>query len=82
MDRTIWALNWSKVGKACNTGLVTFLLLATKSNAVVLPVVIALLAVKLYSCVRLMRLREPTVRQHESRPSTAPEDEQPQMAGG
>ncbi len=82
VDRTIWALNWSKLGKACNTGLVTFLLLATKSNAVVLPVVIALLVVKLYSCVRLMRLREPTVRIHEPRPSMAPEDEQPQMTGG
>ena len=65
VDPRIWALNWSKLGKACNTGLVTILLLATKSNAVVLPVVLALLAVKLYSCVRVARLREPTMRVHE-----------------
>jgi len=67
VDHRIWALNWSKLGKTCNTGLVTILLLATKSNAVVLPVVIGLLAVKLYSCVRVARLREPTVRLHEPR---------------
>ena len=69
VDHTIWALNWSKLGKACNTGLVTFLLLATKSNAVVLPVVIALILVKLYSCVRLMRLREPMARMREAESS-------------
>lgn len=62
VDHKVWALNWSKWGKACNTGLVTLLLLATKANAVVLPVVLALLAVKLYSCARVARLHEPTVR--------------------
>ena len=71
VDHTIWALNWSKLGKACNTGLVTFLLVATKSNAVVLPVVIALILVKLYSCVRLIRLREPMDRIRELQPSGA-----------
>jgi CDP-diacylglycerol---glycerol-3-phosphate 3-phosphatidyltransferase len=67
VDHRVWALNWSKLGKACNTGLVTVLLLATKSNAVVLPVVIVLLTVKLYSCARVVRLHEPTVRLHEPR---------------
>ncbi len=50
-------------GWRCNTGLVTFLLLLTKSNAIVLPVVIVLLAIKLYSSARLLRMHEPTVRQ-------------------
>lgn len=68
VDRIIWQLNWSKPGKACNTGLVTLLLLVTKSNAVVLPVVIALLVIKSYSCVRLLRLKEPTERIHEPHP--------------
>jgi CDP-diacylglycerol--glycerol-3-phosphate 3-phosphatidyltransferase len=68
VDHRIWALNWSKLGKVCNTGLVTLLLLLTKSNAAVLPVVLALLAVKLYSCARVARLREPTVRLREPRP--------------
>jgi CDP-diacylglycerol--glycerol-3-phosphate 3-phosphatidyltransferase len=63
VDRRIWALNWSKLGKACNTGLVTFLLLLTKSNAIVLPVVIVLLAIKLYSSLRILRLHEPIERQ-------------------
>lgn len=72
VDYRIWALNWSKWSKACNTGLVTILLLATKSNAVVLPVVIALLAVNLYSCARVARLHEPTVRLHEPHPERMP----------
>ncbi len=71
VDHRIWALNWSKWGKACNTGLVTTLLLATRSNAVVLPVVLALLAVKLYSCARLLRLHEPAVRQRGPSPEDA-----------
>jgi CDP-diacylglycerol--glycerol-3-phosphate 3-phosphatidyltransferase len=69
VDHTIWALNWSKLGKACNTGLVTVLLLGTKSNVVVLPVVVVLMVVKLYSCARLARLQEPTIRLHEPRPA-------------
>jgi CDP-diacylglycerol--glycerol-3-phosphate 3-phosphatidyltransferase len=77
VDHRIWALNWSKLGKACNTGLVTLLLLATKSNAVVLPVVLVLLAVKLYSCARVARLHEPIVRLHEPRQVEMPAIRQP-----
>ena len=80
VDYTIWALNWSKWGKACNTGLVTILLLLTRSNAVVLPVVLALLAVKLYSCVRVARLHEPAVRLREPRPASAPTRDRPSIA--
>lgn len=81
VDYRIWVLNWSKWGKACNTGLVTLLLLLTKSNAVVLPVVLALLAVKLYSCVRVARLHEPTVRLHEPRPVERPAVRRPTWSG-
>ena len=80
VDHTIWALNWSKPGKACNTGLVTILLVVTKSNVVVLPLVIALIVVKLYSCMRLTRLKEPTVRIREPRTS-ASACELPQVVG-
>lgn len=71
VERTVWLLNWSKPGKMCNTGLVTLLLLATKSNLVVLPLVIALIVVKLVSCALVLRLSEPTARIREPRPSGA-----------
>ena len=59
VDRTIWQLNWSVPGKLCNTGLVTILILATKSVWQVLPVLVGLICVKVYSCVRLHRLPPP-----------------------
>ena len=68
VDPTIWKLNWSKLGKACNTGLITLLLLLTKSNALVVPAVLILLGIKLYSSVRLMRLKEPITRERTARP--------------
>lgn len=72
VDRTIWHLNWSKAGKACNTGLVTLLLLVTKSNAIVIPLVVVLISAKLYSCARLLQLQEPTARIHDQRKSALP----------
>lgn len=80
VDPAIWRLNWSKPGKACNTGLITLLLLVTKSNAVVVPAVLVLLAIKLYSSARLLQLREPTVRQREPRPAKTTAKEQPRTA--
>jgi CDP-diacylglycerol--glycerol-3-phosphate 3-phosphatidyltransferase len=77
VDHRIWALNWSKLGKACNTGLVTLLLLLTKSNAIVLPVVIVLLAIKLYSSLRILRLHEPIERQRGSGRGGAPASNRP-----
>ncbi len=59
VDRTIWRLNWSVPGKFLNTGLVTILVLATKSAWPVLPVLAGLVCVKIYSCVRLHRLPPP-----------------------
>ena len=72
VDQIVWRLNWSKLGKMGNTGLVTLLLLATKSNVVVMPVVIVLIAIKLYSCGRVLRLREPMGRTPTQRPAKAP----------
>jgi CDP-diacylglycerol--glycerol-3-phosphate 3-phosphatidyltransferase len=59
VDRTIWRLNWSVPAKFFNTGLVTILVLATKSAWLVLPVLAGLVCVKVYSCVRLHRLLPP-----------------------
>jgi CDP-diacylglycerol--glycerol-3-phosphate 3-phosphatidyltransferase len=56
VDQTIWRLNWSPLGKICNTGIVTILMITTKSVLVTLPVLIGLVSVKIYSCARLFRL--------------------------
>jgi CDP-diacylglycerol--glycerol-3-phosphate 3-phosphatidyltransferase len=56
VDRTIWWLNWSAPGKFLNSGVVTILLLATKSVWAVWPVLIALYIIKIYSLIRLHRL--------------------------
>jgi CDP-diacylglycerol--glycerol-3-phosphate 3-phosphatidyltransferase len=56
VDRTIWRLNWSPVGKFVNSGAVTILLLATGSILAAMPVLLGLCAIKLYSFVRLQRL--------------------------
>jgi CDP-diacylglycerol--glycerol-3-phosphate 3-phosphatidyltransferase len=59
VDRTIWLLNWSAPGKFLNSGMVTLLLLITGSVWAVVPVVVALYCIKLYSAVRLHRLPSP-----------------------
>lgn len=80
VDQTIWRLNWSKPGKACNTGLITLLLLTTKSNAVVVPAVLVLLAIKLYSSARLLQLHEPIIRDREPRQAKATAEGKPTTA--
>ena len=59
VDKAIWRLNWSAPAKFLNSTVVTILLLATGSIWPVLPIVTALIAVKLYSCVRLHQLPSP-----------------------
>ena len=59
MDRTIWALNWSAPGKFLNSGVVTILLLTTKSAWAVWPVLAVLFGIKIYSWLRLHRLPRP-----------------------
>lgn len=56
VDRTIWWLNWSAPGKFLNSGVVTILLLTTKSAWAVWPVLVALYSIKIYSLVRVHRL--------------------------
>lgn len=56
IDKRIWQLNWSPPGKFVNSGLITILLLGTGSVWAVLPVLVALYGVKLYSAVRMHRL--------------------------
>lgn len=56
VDRRIWLLNWSAPGKFFNSGMVTILLLVTRSVWPVLPVLIVLFGIKIYSFVRLHRL--------------------------
>ena len=62
LDRTIWRLNWSVSAKLFNTGSITIPVLATKSAWQVLPVLVGLVCVKVYSCVRLHRLPPPEHR--------------------
>jgi CDP-diacylglycerol--glycerol-3-phosphate 3-phosphatidyltransferase len=56
VDRTIWRLNWSAPGKFLNSGVVTILLLTTKSAWAVWPVLLALYSIKIYSLIRVHRL--------------------------
>lgn len=59
VDRKVWQLNWSPAGKAFNTGLVTLLLIFTGSPVLVSVVVLAILAVKVYSVILLQRRPAP-----------------------
>jgi CDP-diacylglycerol--glycerol-3-phosphate 3-phosphatidyltransferase len=61
VDRTIWRLNWSAPGKFFNSGVVTILLLTTKSTWAVWPVLVGLYLVKTYSWLRLLRLPAPPI---------------------
>jgi CDP-diacylglycerol--glycerol-3-phosphate 3-phosphatidyltransferase len=56
IDDLIWRLNWSMPAKLLNSGAVTLVLLLTESAWIGSVVVLALISVKLYSCIRLHRL--------------------------
>jgi CDP-diacylglycerol--glycerol-3-phosphate 3-phosphatidyltransferase len=59
VDRPLWLWNWSKPGKAVNSSVFAVLLLVTHSVVLGLAVALALLALKVVSLVRLMRLGVP-----------------------
>lgn len=59
VDRPIWRANWSKVGKAINSSAVALLMVGTRSVVLCSAVALALLAVKIWSLVRLTRLGLP-----------------------
>jgi len=56
VDVVAWKLNFSSVAKALNTGLVTMLMLLVRSPWPAMLVTLGLIAVKLYSVVRLRRV--------------------------
>ncbi|MET9022546.1 CDP-alcohol phosphatidyltransferase family protein [Actinopolymorpha sp. NPDC004070] len=59
VDRPIWAANWSKPGKAANSSAVAVLMVVTHSVPLCTAVALCLLAVKIWSLVRLDRLGLP-----------------------
>lgn len=66
VDRKVWQLNWSPAGKAFNTGLVTLLLIFTRSPELVTAVVLAILAVKFYSVALVLRTPQPGPKKSET----------------
>jgi CDP-diacylglycerol--glycerol-3-phosphate 3-phosphatidyltransferase len=59
VDRTLWRWNWSKTAKAVNSSAFAVLLLVTENVWLCTSVAAALLAVKVGSLVRLVRLGIP-----------------------
>jgi CDP-diacylglycerol--glycerol-3-phosphate 3-phosphatidyltransferase len=60
VEPTIWQLNWSPLAKACNSSLVTLLILFSSSPYPPALAAALLIGLKGYSLVRLFRLREAT----------------------
>jgi CDP-diacylglycerol--glycerol-3-phosphate 3-phosphatidyltransferase len=56
VDRRIWQLNWSPIGKFLNSGLITGMLVLIPTHPFCLITVVSLIALKLYSGVRLFRI--------------------------
>jgi CDP-diacylglycerol---glycerol-3-phosphate 3-phosphatidyltransferase len=66
VDRIVWRLNFSSLAKALNTGLVTVLILLQPSPWLPTVVTLALMATKVFSCVRLWRRAAlPTIERKE-----------------
>ena len=59
VDRTIWWWNWSRLGKPLNSAVVTAVILATKSPVISSAVCLAIIALKVWSAVRMRALPEP-----------------------
>lgn len=59
VDRVVWLHNWSVPGKLLNSAVVTGLLVFTKSVWLVSAVALAIIGLKVYSCIRLHRLAAP-----------------------
>ncbi|SDS02735.1 CDP-alcohol phosphatidyltransferase family protein [Actinopolymorpha singaporensis] len=70
VDRPIWLANWSKPGKAANSSAVALLMVFTHSVLLCTAVALGLLAVKVWSLVRLNRLGLP-LPQTAGRPNPA-----------
>lgn len=61
VDRTIWLWNWSAPGKLLNSAVITGLLVLTQSVWLSSAAAIAIMGLKLWSCVRLARLVPPEI---------------------
>ncbi len=59
IDRSIWAWNWSPIGKALNSAVVTLVLVFTKSPVLGAIVCAAMLLLKGWTAVRMYRLPAP-----------------------
>ncbi len=59
VDRTIWLWNWSSIGKLVNSAVVTTVLVVTKSPVIGSIVCGAIIAMKVWTAVRMQRLPPP-----------------------
>jgi CDP-diacylglycerol--glycerol-3-phosphate 3-phosphatidyltransferase len=59
VDRRLWALNWSASGKLLNTAVVTIVLVGTRSVWLGSAAAIAIIGLKVFTLVRLLRLPDP-----------------------
>jgi CDP-diacylglycerol--glycerol-3-phosphate 3-phosphatidyltransferase len=59
IDRTIWSLNWSPAGKLLNSAVVTTVIIATKSPLWSSLACIAIIALKVWTAVRMRSLPAP-----------------------
>ena len=59
VDRTTWLLNWSKLGKLANSSAVALVMITTRSVVACTVLALALLALKVWSMVRIVRLDLP-----------------------
>lgn len=62
VDRDIWMWNWSSPAKVVNTGMVTAVLVLTKSASIAATACGALIVLKIWSAVRMSRLPAPEAR--------------------
>lgn len=59
VDKLIWQLNWSHPGKAVNSALFAVILLTTRSVWLGLAILLVLVAVKIFSVARILRIGIP-----------------------
>ena len=59
VDRTIWLWNWSWAGKLLNSGVVTTVMIATKSPVASSAVCIAIIGLKVWTAIRMRALPAP-----------------------
>jgi hypothetical protein len=71
VDRPIWLLNWSPLGKGINSAAFVLLLLFTRDATLATAFAVGLLGLKGVSLVRLIRLGSPRAQTRAPRPTPA-----------